>query len=262
MAAADLERGRRRAGDLVRACGFARSLLIYYGQPWRLRALRGRYREFLRPGDLAFDIGAHVGNRTRCFRGLGANVIAIEPQPDFAAWLRWQFGGDPGVTVVEGALGATPGRATLHISRRTPTVTTLSESWTREVRQGRGFAGVAWPDRREVPLTTLDALIARHGRPRFCKLDVEGFEAEVVRGLSEPVPALSLEYVPAAIGVALEAVERLAGLGPYRFNATEGERLRWLWPDWRGTSETLAWLARRRPGKRSGDVWARLEDRA
>ena len=241
--------------------GFARSLMIYHGQPWRLPALRRRYREFLRPGDLAFDVGAHVGSRTRCFRALGARVIAIEPQPDFAAWLCWQFGADPLVTVVAAALGAAPGRATLHISRRTPTVTTLSERWTRQVRHGRGFAAVAWPDRCEVAVTTLDALIARHGRPRFCKLDVEGFEAEVVRGLSEPVPALSLEYLPAAIEVALAAVERLAGLAAYRFNVTEGERLRWLWPDWRGAGETLAWLARRPPEAPSGDLWARLADR-
>jgi FkbM family methyltransferase len=259
MAAADLERGQRRTGELARAVGFARSLVIYYGQPWRLWGLRRRYREFLRPGDLAFDIGAHVGSRTRCFRGLGARVIAVEPQSDFAAWLRWQFRHDPKVTVIETALAATPGRAALHISRRTPTVTTLSKGWTEQVRQGRGFAGVAWPDRCEVAVTTLDALIDRHGRPRFCKLDVEGSEALVLRGLSASIPALSLEYVPAAISVAIEAVERLAELGRYRFNVTQGERLRWLWPQWRDAEATRAWLARRQPGKRSGDVWARLE---
>ena len=127
--------------------------------------------------------------------------------------------------------------------------------------QAAASRGVAWQDRGEVAVTTLDELIARHGRPRFCKLDVEGFEAEVLRGLSAPIPALSLEYLPAAIGVALEAVERLAGLGAYRFNLTEGERMRWLWPEWRGAEATLAWLAGRQRGARSGDVWARLEAR-
>ncbi len=247
--------------DLARAFGLARSLVIYYGQPWRRRGLRRRYREFLRPGDLAFDVGAHVGNRTRCFLGLGARVVAIEPQPAFAAWLRWQFRSEPGVTVVEAALGAAPGRATLLISRRTPTVSTLSAGWTERVRRAESFAGVTWQDRREVALTTLDDLILRHGRPRFCKLDVEGSEALALRGLSAPIGALSLEYVPAAIGVALEAVERLAGLGCYRFNVTRGERMRWLWPEWRTAPETLAWLADREPGERSGDVWARQEVR-
>jgi FkbM family methyltransferase len=258
MAAVDPERGR--AGELARAWGLARSLLLYHGRPWHRRRLRRLYREFLRPGDLAFDVGAHVGDRTRCFARLGARVIAVEPQPDLAARLRRRFAGDPKVAVVESALGAARGRATLFLSRGNPTVTTLSARWIERVQGTLGFERVTWQDRREVPVTTLDDLIARHGLPRFCKIDVEGFEAEVLHGLSEPLPALSLEYVPAAVEVALAAIARLDELGRYRFNVAPGERMRWLWPVWRGRREVEDWLAARRPGELSGDVYARLED--
>jgi FkbM family methyltransferase len=252
-------RDRGQAGRAARACGLARSLLIYHGLPWRRRALRRLYGQFLGAGDLAFDVGAHVGDRTRCFADLGSRVVAIEPQPDLAARLRRQFAGEPKVAVIEGALGARPGRATLFLSRQTPTVTTLSARWIEQVRHTAGFERVAWEDRQEVAVTTLDELIARHGRPRFCKIDVEGFEAEVLRGLSQPLPALSFEYLPATIEVALEAIARLLDLGAYRFNLAEGERLRWLWPEWRGRREVEGWLALRRPGDLSGDVYARLE---
>jgi FkbM family methyltransferase len=244
---------------LAGAAGFARSLVVYYGQPWRIRALRGHYAGLIEPGDLVFDIGAHVGNQTRCLAGLGARVVAIEPQPAFAAWLRWLFRGDPRVVVVESALGAKAGLARLYPSLHTPTVATLSTDWMASVRAAKSFAGVRWGTPLEVPVTTLDALIERHGLPRFCKIDVEGFEAEILRGLSRPIALLSFEYVPAAIDIACEAVGLLAALGPYRFNVTIGERRRLLWPDWRERAAIQDWLRERQPDERSGDIYARLQ---
>jgi FkbM family methyltransferase len=247
------------AAALDRAAGFGRSLLIYYGQPWRVAALRRHYAALIAPGDLVLDIGAHVGNQTRVLAGLGARVVAVEPQPQLARWLRWLFQGHARVTVLETALGARPGIASLYPSPRTPTVASLSADWIASVGSAPSFARVRWAAPITVPLTTLDALIAQHGLPRFCKLDVEGFEAEVLRGLSRPIPLLAFEYVPAASGVACEAVELLQALGPYRFNATVGERRAFLWRTWQDSVATLTWLRARRPDEGSGDLYARLE---
>jgi FkbM family methyltransferase len=259
MAAADLERGWQLSERYACALGFARSLAIYYGLPWRARALRQHYAAFLGPGDLAFDVGAHVGNHARCFAGLGARVIAVEPQPAFAAWLRRLFRTRPQVTVLECALAAAPGAVELYGSPRTPTVATASRQWMDAVRRSGGFEQVHWTEAVVVPATTLDALIGRHGVPRFCKIDVEGYEAEVLRGLSQPIPALSFEYVPAAIDVARGAAGLLADLGRYRFNLTVGERRRFLWPEWRPLAALDAWLAAQQVDERSGDVYARLD---
>jgi FkbM family methyltransferase len=259
VAAADLDRGSRTSDRLAHAIGFGRSLIIYFGQPWRTRALERHYAEFLGPGDLAFDVGAHVGNHTRSFARLGARVVAIEPQPAFAAWLRRLFRDQPRITVVESALAPAPGVVELYRSPRTPTVATTSPKWIDTVRASGGFKGVHWSEAIEVPALTLDALIARHGLPRFCKIDVEGYEAEVLRGLTRPIPALSFEYLPVAADVARRAATLLARLGPYRCNVTRGERRRFLWPEWRSLADLDAWLAARRPDEPSGDVYARLE---
>jgi FkbM family methyltransferase len=261
MATADLERGWQVPDGFAHALGFARSLAIYHGLPWRTRALRRHYAAFLGPGDLAFDVGAHVGNHARCLAGLGACVLAIEPQPAFAAWLRRLFRDRPQVTVLQYALAAAPGMVELYQSPRTPTVATVSRRWIETVRGSAGFDQVRWASGVQIPATTLDALIARYGLPRFCKIDVEGNEAEVLRGLSQPIPALSFEYVPAAVGVAQQAAGLLAGLGPYRFNPTIGERRRFLWRKWRRLGALDDWLAAREPDESSGDIYARLEHR-
>jgi FkbM family methyltransferase len=244
-------------GGLTRSLGMARSLAMYYGVPRRARRMAGFYSGLVIRGSLAFDIGAHVGNRVRCFRRLGARVVAVEPQPDFARLLRWLFRDDPDVTVVEAALGAAAGTARLHVAERTPTVSTLSSRWAAQVAQDPSFRGVQWTDGPEVSVTTLDALIERFGLPGFAKVDVEGLEADVLRGLSHPLPALSFEYLPAARDVALACVDRLEALGRYRYNWSAGETHRLAALEWLDAAVIRNMLLRLPAGAGSGDIYAR-----
>ena len=124
------------------------------------------------PGSLCFDVGAHVGNRMRCWRRLGARVVAIEPQADFVRVLRWLYGNDAQVEIVPLAVGRAAGSAELLVSERTPTVTTLSQPWVEAVQRDPKFANVSWSRGRRVDVVTLDSLIARYGEPAFVKVDV------------------------------------------------------------------------------------------
>ncbi len=227
--------------------------------------MRRFYRDFLGPGDLAFDIGAHVGSRVRAWRRLGARVVAVEPQPDLLRILRLFFGRDRSVTVMPVALGARAGTARLRVATATPTVSSMSPEWIRSVTTDHSFDRVRWDRAIDVSVTTLDDLIAEHGEPRFCKIDVEGFEVDVLAGLSRPLRALSFEYLPQAHDAALLALERVERLGPtsraYEYNYSPTESM-WLASErWLDADELVHLLDRFRPLGRSGDVYARLRSR-
>jgi len=231
---------------------------MYHAIPFRRRRLTRFYAEFIRPGDLCFDIGAHVGSRLRAWTPLGAGIIAVEPQPEcMALLLRW-FGDQSHITLLEQAVGAAPGIAELLISSRTPTVTTLSPDWISAVQQDRGFASVRWNERAAVTVTTLDELIARYGLPAFCKIDVEGYELAVLNGLSQPIPALSFEYLPACLEAAREGVAHLAKLGPYQFNWSVGEVQCLQSAQWLDNRAMDDQLNRFISAGNSGDIYARL----
>lgn len=236
--------------------GLLRSIVVYYGNPIKLRRMRHFYAQFIRAGDLCFDLGAHVGNRLWVWQSLGARVIGVEPQPACIALLRRWYGRNPRITLVEEAVGAASGEATLFVSAETPTVTTLSQSWIRTVQQADSFANVRWDGATAVRVTTIDDLIARYGEPAFCKIDVEGYELEVLQGLSQPLRALSFEYIGAAKAIAVACVVQLTALGDYVFNWSRGEQHHWQSERWLSAAETLHWLDTLTASSGSGDIYA------
>ena len=239
--------------------GLIRSFVLYW-RPGRQRGLRRLYRPLVRPGDLVFDIGAHLGDRSAAFAALGARVIALEPQRRFLPWLRWFVRDDVRVTVRRQAVGRSSGSAQLAVSRLTPTVSTLADEWRNEVTQGNpGFRSVRWDRTEEVPVTTLDHLIAEFGVPQFCKLDVEGYEAEALAGLSEPIAAVSVEFVQGSLPVALACVQRLEALGSYEYNAIPNEGRVYHFPEWVAPERIREWLSLGAGESSSGDLYARLK---
>ncbi|MGE0723126.1 MAG: FkbM family methyltransferase [Alphaproteobacteria bacterium] len=246
-------------GRLRAARGIARSLLIYYRGAGRRRAMDRLHAGFVGPGDLVFDVGSHVGDRIASFRRLGCRVVAVEPQPALVRILRLIYGRDRSVAIEPVAVGAAPGSVELRINVANPTVSTASSAFMDAAREAAGWEGQRWERSRVVPVATLDSLIARHGRPAFAKIDVEGFEAEALEGLSEPLQALSFEFTTIQRDVALACIDRLERLGRYRFNAAVGESQQLVHGTWLAAEAARAWIGGLPHAANSGDVYARLD---
>jgi FkbM family methyltransferase len=193
-------------------------------------------------GDITFDIGAHLGNRTKVFARLSRMVIAIEPQESCMRALKTQLGANPKVTLIKKALGAREGSAEIMVSNAAG-ISSMSPTWVAAVRESGRFAEYAWEQKQVVEVTTLDKLIRQFGMPAFIKIDVEGFEFEVLSGLSQRVKALSFEFVPECLDAAFRCVQHLASLGEVNFNYSLGESAKLELKSWVSREEITTLLS-------------------
>lgn len=244
--------------SLRTAKGIIRSLRIYYGDRARRDAMDAMYARFVRPGDLVLDIGSHVGDRIGSFRRLGAQVVALEPQAPLIRVLRWIYGRDRDVTLVHAAAARKSGTVQLNLNPANPTIATASRDFIRAAKGAAGWKDEQWTGAVDVAGISLDELVSRYGKPAFIKIDVEGFEAEALAGLSAPVKALSFEFTTIQRDVAQECLTLCAALGYTQFNAALGESQTMTHADWQSAEAIGQWLAALPHTANSGDIYAVL----
>lgn len=168
------------------------------------------YSRYVRPGDLVFDIGANVGQRSGWFIELGCRVVAVEPQQNMAEHIP------PAATRIVAAVGAEEGTLPFYVCANSPYLSTLSPEYVEQVHAQPGVAGNLY-HQTTVEVVTLDGLIAEYGEPQFVKIDVEGGELGVLTGLSRPLQALSFEVHAFSPAKTEACLARLADLGDYAY---------------------------------------------
>jgi FkbM family methyltransferase len=189
----------------------------------RFRKNVALYAPFISRGDLCFDVGSNVGQKSEAFLKLGARVVAFEPQPSCLRETAARCGPTRRLTTVNAALGAMPGELPMYVAKQSQ-CTSLVANWAPDVAEVIQVT--------QVPVITLDQAIERYGLPRFCKIDVEGYELEVLRGLNRPIPILTLEYHLHAEKMTFDCVDYLSQFGDLSINITQGEDPGFRWPKW------------------------------
>ena len=215
------------------------------------------YSNFVKTGDLCFDVGANLGNRSEVFLELGATVVAVEPQEKCAQLLKEKFGTHPKFTLIEKALDKQEGTTEFYISNA-HTLSSMSLEWIDFVRKENLFEGANWNSKTVVHTTTLDALVEAYGSPVFCKIDVEGSEINVLRGLSKPIGVISFEFAWQLDGFASACIQSLEKIGYHRFNYAIGETMSLALKEWVDADEMINIISKKKKAKdqTGGDIYS------
>lgn len=223
-------------------------------RPGRLHAFQRDiklFRSLLPSGALCFDVGANIGQKSEALLDAGARVVAFEPNPLVLPELRARCRHRKNWSVVATALGSGPAIAILHV-RKSLGQSSLIEDW-----EGEPLATY------NVPVVTLDSAIQRFGIPFFCKIDVEGWELEVLNGLTQPIPLLSFEFHLNERDITKTAacLKKLAQFGPSRVNITLAEASSFHLETWMPLKEFRAGfpgdLDRTQPRCHYGNIFVR-----
>jgi FkbM family methyltransferase len=216
------------------------------------------YSQFVNPGDTVFDVGANIGHQTKIFLHLGCRVIAVEPQTICIKTLERAFGNK--ITIVPIAVSNTIGACVLYSVDGASQQSSISPDWINTVQQSGRFKNLRWNMTQQIQRTTFSELVGRFGIPAFIKIDIQGHEAEALASLKHRVPALSFEVTPEYAPNALQCLDLLSALGPYKFNHSFLDSAKFEFSDWQSADQMRRYLTditKSRPSV--GDVYARLE---
>jgi FkbM family methyltransferase len=195
------------------------------------------YSQFVHEGDLCFDVGANLGNRVGPLLAIKARIIAVEPQEFCQKVLKYRFGKK--ISVVPKGLGEGEEVKEFYISDASY-LSSFSKTWIDSVKKDR-FKENKWSNVGKVQMTTLDKLIGKYGTPAFIKIDVEGYELEVLKGLNSPVKMISFEYTtPELTDHAIACINRIKSVNPdIECNYSVGEGMEFEMPEFINVEEML-----------------------
>ena len=213
------------------------------------------FSQFIKQGDLCFDVGANRGDLTKAFLALGASVVCIEPQEVCLTHLYKLFGNNKNVFIVGKAVADREGEAVFSICEDRNTISTMSNTFKVASRYAKDYQ---WTKTQKVAATTLDALIQLYGAPDFCKIDVEGAEELVLKGLTRPVHLVSFEYTRELHDDAKKCINYLLSLGQAIFNFSIAASMELLLPTWVTSDELFERLESSQDELLVGDIYARF----
>ncbi len=191
----------------------------------------GFYRSFLPDCNLIFDIGANDGHKTVVFKKLSNKVVACDPDPYNIKILQRRFGSKQHIFIESLAITDRIGVSDFYMEQPGSPLNSINPQWKtilEEHNDNRWAEPIRFSDTvLQTKTTTLDALIVKYGSPDFIKIDVEGNEKNVLKGLSTTVPFISFEVLlPEFLNEAIDCIHLLLEINKnYLFNYSVEEKI-------------------------------------
>lgn len=220
------------------------------------RSMRNFYRQFVGQGDLVFDIGANIGDYTEAFMSLGARVVAVEPIPECCQKIRY-LNRENRLTVRCEAVGDQQGQCVLHLGSYS-THSSFSEDWMEKAAQKVPF--IKWSGELIANVNTLDQIQHEHGTPQYIKIDVEGYELKVLRGMSFRPRVMSFEFHTFTPDLTRDCVQLPIFDSGCTFNVAFDGTWKLAWPEWREKGEVLQYVLSLPSDDRFGDIYVRFKE--
>lgn len=187
------------------------------------------YANLLFKNDLCFDIGANIGKKSKLMLLVGAKVIAFEPQS--SCWKSLDNIKHPNFKYFPFAVGATNDEKKLNLSNHSE-VASLSEKFIERYTTN----DVYWNNQEKVQVKSLDCLINEYGLPNYCKIDVEGYELEILSNLTYKIPLIEFEFTEKFIDETIKILEILDKYN-YQYNYILNENLEFQLTKWVSSDE-------------------------
>lgn len=210
-------------------------------------------KDFVPPNALVFDVGANVGIKTEEYLAWGArSVVCVEPNAVPLEQLIHRFINNNKVIILP--IGLSDIEGTIQFwPCQSHGLSTASSDW----KEGR-FKDITWDSPISIPVKTLDSLIEEYGIPDFCKIDTEGYEYNILKGLTTVIPLLSFEFANEFLDTKTRScLERLSLIGYTRFNVAFGLDTDFAFREWLDWETLLMQLKSNSTPLLWGDIYAK-----
>jgi FkbM family methyltransferase len=232
-----------------------KKIVNFFNKPFNCIANRNFYSQFIGVNKLFFDIGANIGFKTGVFRSLDVNVVTVEPQKKCFEILLKKFGKDHRIKLVNKGISDHRGELKIKISSSTSLISTFSDKWQKDGR----FNDFVYDGEQTVDVITFDDLVSSYGVPDFAKIDVEGYEYEVISGLTKKIPCISFEFTSEFFADSIKILNHFSSLGFTEFNYGQGEKMKLIYTKWISKADLVRDINSQIESDKNlwGDIYAR-----